>query len=346
MPNEGKSKKKKPIKKINMPDYDKNELEKLSKLMDEDVKFMNTETGEIHNKHDYEVTTPKLRQQNKEFFEKKKERYFAKQGQKEKTKETGAFVFMIFRNCQEEFADLSPQSLTRLMLLATYLNYGDNLLMCKYDLPPELYKRTMKKSKHPQFVPMTKHAMRKALGLSANIFRELYNELILKKYLFKREEGFYLSADYFRRGVGTAIDIPNERRTIRLFINQLANIYDSVENTSHVHLGYVFMLIPFINLRWNIICYNPLEEDKDNIQPMTLGDFCEIAGYGRENAGRLVGYYDDILFDSHGRKMRLVTFIHHEDEGQMKIMVNPYVLYAGDDMKRVELLGHFALEDA
>ena len=66
--------------------------------------------------------------------------------------------------------------------------------------------------------------------------------------------------------------------------------------------------------------------------------------YDKSNARRLVQYYDAISFDYHGRKMRVVSFIHNEREEDMKIIMNPYLLYAGNQWDRVAALGEFAAE--
>jgi len=96
-------------------------------------------------------------------------RYLKHKGQKEKSTETGAFIFSTFKNCEKDFEGLAPQTLVRLMYLATYLNYGDNKLMCRYDLSGigRMARKIPKKGERPvQFVSMKKTTMKKILNLS------------------------------------------------------------------------------------------------------------------------------------------------------------------------------------
>lgn len=274
-------------------------------------------------------------------------RYLKHKGQKEKSTETGAFIFSTFKNCEKDFEGLAPQTLARLMYLATYLNYGDNKLMCSYDLSGigEMARKVPKKGEHPaQFIPMKKSTMKKILHLSDTPFAEFYDEIIAREYLQEKEDGLYLSRGYFYKDAQFPVDIPNGKRSVRIYIRQLVNLYQSLVPRQHKHLGYIFMLMPFINLEWNIVCHQPLATELECIQPMTLGEFCDMIEYDKSNARRLVKYYDAVSFDYHDRKMRVVSFIHNEREEDMKIIINPYLLYAGNQWDRVAALGEFAAE--
>ena len=317
------------------------------------IAIIDKETGEDVSS-DYVTMTKEEAERRRQFGkalgerqEKEQKHYLKGKKQKEKSTETGAFIFSTFKNCEKDFEGLSPQTLARLMYLATYLHYGDNKLICHYNLSclgKKPRKMPKKCERPPQFVPMKKSTMKRILNLSETPFAEFYDEILRQEYLQEREDGLYLSRDYFYMDAQAPIDLPNGKRSVRIYIRQLVNLYQSIVPRQHKHLGYIFMLMPFINLDWNIVCHQPLAEELEYIQPMTLGEFCDLIGYDRSNAQRLVEYYDAITFDYHGRKMRIVSFIHHERQENMKIIINPYLLYAGNQWDRVAALGEFATE--
>jgi hypothetical protein len=109
----------------------------------------------------------------------------------------------------------------------------------------------------------------------------------------------------------------------------------------HKYLGYVFMMIPFVNNEWNIICHNPSEIDCDNIKPMSLGEFCDAVGYDRKNAYRMIENFRNITFDWHGKQQRFCTFVYEDDGADMRIFCNPNIFYTGKHFEQVEILGAF-----
>ena len=89
------------------------------------------------------------------------------------------------------------------------------------------------------------------------------------------------------------------------------------------------------------MCHNPFEPDFDYIEPMTLGEFCDAIDYHRANAKRLVQNFRIITFSCRGEQQRFCIFVYEPEKENMRIFVNPNIMYTGKHPENVETLGAF-----
>lgn len=107
----------------------------------------------------------------------------------------------------------------------------------------------------------------------------------------------------------------------------MRRLYEDCESTnSHKSLSYIFKIIPFVNRRTNIVCYNPSEQDEDYIRTMRLGDFCEAIGYERKNARRLARELLKIRING---ELPIGFFVTSMDEKDWIIVANPKLYFGG-----------------
>lgn len=71
----------------------------------------------------------------------------------------------------------------------------------------------------------------------------------------------------------------------------MRKLYIMVQPSQHKHLGYLFKMLPYVNLEYNVLCHNPLESNLDDIQLMTVSEFCGAIGYDISNWHRLNKIY-------------------------------------------------------
>lgn len=129
-----------------------------------------------------------------------------------------------------------------------------------------------------------------------------------------------------------------------MFIKSLRELYRQTPVKRHRYFGYLFLLLPFINWEYNVLCWNADEKDIDKINPMSLSDFCVAIGYddsGRRNSKKLVNAYNKLTFTFRGKEMDVCTYLSDVATGKMYFVVNPYVLYRGHDRRKVEAFGVF-----
>lgn len=279
-----------------------------------DLVVFNKNTGEIIDGITILTPEDKLLQRQMINLKKQKEINWISSGEEN-------FIFHLFN---KHFDDLSSQSIVRLIYIATYIDYSNNILC--YD----------------NKVLLTKKDIKKLMLLSDSVFKRWFNEMINKKYIIQKENNFYITDKYFRKGQlnKNLSDYKNSRYT-RIYINAVRKLYLTTKSTSHSVLGYIFQLIPFVNLQWNIVCNNPLEPDKDLINPLTIGEFCDIIGYDKKNAKRLIKIIASIKFEWKNKIQRFCSYIYDSDITNMMIFINPNIFYSGDNFSEVEVLGVF-----
>lgn len=279
-----------------------------------DLIVLDKNTGEIAEGITILTTEDKLLQRQLINLKKQKEINWISSGEEN-------FIFHLFN---KQFEDLSPQSIVRLIYIATYIDYSNNILCFENK------------------VSLTKKDIKKLMLLSDSVFKRWFNEMIDKKYIIQKENNFYITDKYFRKGQinKNLSDYKNNRYT-RIYINAIRKLYITTKSTSHTYLGYIFQLVPFVNLQWNIVCHNPLESDKDLISPITVGEFCDIIEYDKKNAKRLIKILSEIKFEWKEKTQRFCSYIYDADITNMMMFINPNIFYSGNNFSEVEVLGMF-----
>lgn len=229
----------------------------------------------------------------------------------------------VFTHSEHDYQNIKPETLGRLMYLSTYLPYGSNTLS-------RTQKTKLKKSDLPNIMKLT----------TGTFYR--FWEDVNGKYLTEDENGYIvLSSDYFRRGKIPKKSVGEEWQ--KLYIEFMRELYVKMPPTSHRYLGYVFQMLPFLNVEYNILCHNPQETDLAAIQPITLDEFCLACGYAdTKQRTRLVKKYAQIHFDIGGNSERFCSIVTDlTDIGSANIYVNPNIIYKGSKWDEVKILGKF-----
>ncbi|MBE6845447.1 MAG: hypothetical protein E7508_07030 [Ruminococcus sp.] len=228
------------------------------------------------------------------------------------------FIMLIFG---ENFglAELKPQTVTRLIYLSTWLEYDSNYL--------KVGSNTMTKSK-----------MQELLMLKPTMFKQFFNEVTESGYLIEDGDGYRLNENAFKKGKINLDGSLSDSRFVKVYIRYIRELYRATPQNKHVHLGYVFKMIPYINLEHNIVCHNPLEKNFKKVIPMTVGEFCEAIDYDVSNASRLLRSFEEITFNADGYQYHFCGYKWRYKKTDMKIFVNPLIFFAGNDYNKVEAL--------
>lgn len=94
-------------------------------------------------------------------------------------------------------------------------------------------------------------------------------------------------------------------------------------------------------IEYNILCRRPFAKDIEDIQPLTLKEFCEAVGlsYNRTTVSRLKKAYSGIQFVVNGFPELFCAFVtdgqNHDGD---KIIINPRILYSGRNPEQVRNL--------
>ena len=210
--------------------------------------------------------------------------------------DNGNFIWFLFKYGEELFPNLSAANLTRLIYAATFCN-KDGFIMSKREL-----KDRMK--------------------LNRARWSDFWNEVTQNNILYEKNNDVYVNQNMFCNG-----RITTTSNYTRLFCEYIQQLYEQCNSAdAHKQLSYLFKIIPFVNRRTNIVCFNPTEQNEENIQFMRLGDFCEALGYERKNAKRLAR---DLLKIRINNELAIGFFVTDISEDKWIMVINPKLYFGG-----------------
>lgn len=235
---------------------------------------------------------------------------------KHNSKKHGGFTFLRIENALNR---INPATVGRLAYLSTYMEYGNQLLM---------------RSKNR---PMLKSDLPDVLLISRDTANKFYNESKNAGLIEDHgSEGLYMNEVFFR-------DQTTDKNQIRLYRKTIQQLYKRTLPKYIKNFGYVVQLVSYINREWNVVCHNPLEKDSNMVQIMTMKELCETIDYDYSHISRLNEALFGLTFDWNGRKQALCASIEFTtEEGKQKgLIVNPHLVFAGTDFKKVESYAMF-----
>lgn len=260
------------------------------------------------------VHTPQDQNRHKQWLEEQEER----QKQRRTSHELGRHFFV---PSNQDFPDLKPQTVTRLIYLATYSDYSDR----------------GNKLKLTQKTDMHYDDLRKVLGLSRDAVKDFWDEVSPKYIVKDNDELMFTEKSIFIRGKldkGTSYH--------KMYIEWIRTLYAAAPKSKHKHLGYLFQMLPYVNIEFNTLCHDPFEKNLNRIDYMTPNEFCRQIGFDESNLHRLLKTYRDLRFEVDGKLERACSVVYDGvDRGNGKMFINPHILYSGTNHERVEILGEF-----
>lgn len=241
----------------------------------------------------------------------------------------GGFVWCTYKLNELYAPELTQATLTRLIYLVTYANYNGTLVNTKD-------------------IPMTTQDIYKVMKLSSTVFKTFMKEVINKGYICETEDKYILSEDKYFKGKLSKRELI-DMSVKNLYCNRLYNlgirtIYKKSKPTQHKTLSTIFRILPYVNRDYNVVCNNPLETNLEDINEINPVQLCELIGYEKSNAARLIKDLTEPTFSIKGyRDTSMITLISHKyrDIDSMRIVINPCIYYAGNKWGEVKILGKF-----
>lgn len=229
-------------------------------------------------------------------------------------KEQFAFV-----STASDFTDVSPANITRLIYLSTYLSWHDN----------ELRKGERHRIKRCE--------LSNILCVSNSTAERFWQE-VSPRYVTEDDNGtLILNPNVFAKGSAKRL----LAFYIKVFAKGMQALYKSVPKAQHKQLGYIFAMLPYVNTEHNILCHNTDERSIDNIEPMTMREFCEEIDFNYRHVNRLHSIFKHLRFDVDGRRELFCSIIRNEYTGKELMVVNPKVFYSGSNADSVAEFGVF-----
>ena len=238
---------------------------------------------------------------------------------KYKNSRCGEFFWSLYNVGEKFHPELSDDMLAKIIYLLTYLDYNKNILVCRKDAVSP-------------YRPMTKDDVRKVIRLHRCNFGRFWEKLMESGVISENKKGELVVSDLFSRGKLTKKARGN-MAAIKIFTHAIRYMYEHIDVRSHKYLAYIYRLIPYINLKYNVFCANPFETDKGEVEPLTASELCNVIGIDgrKDNENRLIDTLFKLMFyDRNGDKLSVITVIKRikNDEVCQYITINPQ-FYAG-----------------
>ena len=235
----------------------------------------------------------------------------------------GTFVWFMYTPLTKLNLGVSGLDIVRLMYLSTYLDYQNVLRIDKT--------RAIKLTDFPSL-----------LDISERSAKYFISALKRNNIMFQDENGnLKLNSEIFYRG---KVKKPKEYeiQTIRIYIDAVRSLYLNTSKNERSRLLYVFKLIPYVNRFNNIVCKNVFESNVDNIERLTLEEFCDVIDYEKTHIARLKAELSSITLNG----KYIIAFLSTKNINKSIICVSPAIFYAGgnNDVIRM-LLGYFDEQD-
>ena len=216
----------------------------------------------------------------------------------------GHFYFNFYRPLLK--LKIERQYIFRFIFLCTYLNYnnklefgnglGDSNLLLEKDLA-EVLKLSVNETIR------TKKVLKDNKLISINTDSTIS---INKKY--------YIKGD---------VSKPKVKGSVRIMEQGIQELYLKAKATEHKRLALLIELLPYVNFHHNILCFNPEEENVEEIKPLKMSDICEILGYDKTKSTRLKR---DLFAIKVNGELTVGAF---ETEVGRRFYINPKVYYKG-----------------
>lgn len=265
---------------------------------------------------DVSIETEEVRENKKAWWKKQEEQRHATR----QINKLGSYIFVSKE--PQSFEGLTPAALARLLYLTTHLQYQTGKLLLH------------KKGK----IPMKKEHLTKVLRLRKSAVNKFWKE-VYPRFLREDDDGTLLAdGNIFIRG-----SIGNHYSSyVKFYDKGYRRVYEQTDSRQHKHLGYVLKLLPYVHIETNVLCYSPQEGNMDRVQYLNLTDFCKENKLNPSHGNRIVETYNGIKLKVLGVKEPFCWFIRKEPNSKnVRIQVNPNVLYSGKNLKHVEEFREF-----
>ena len=291
------------------------------------IGWQDNDTGELKANRTYEgpegsvLVTPKEQERRRRLGEQLENQRARSEGRRLSRQQGGHYLFMV---SEDRYEELKQSTMVRLVYLATFVRYNNSTLYIRERTP-------MKKADLVEVLQVSRKT-------ADTFWKEVYD-----RYLFEGADGnLHISAEFFTKGEKPKEWYSKEYQTV--FVESVRELYRRTPTSKHGKLGAVFQMLPYLNKEYNVLCWNPDEQDIGKIECMTLDDFCLQIGYATNQRVRLTKEYKEITFAVDGEQEPFCSFVTSSlsEFDDVKIYVNPRVIYKGSCMDRVRILGLFS----
>lgn len=239
--------------------------------------------------------------------------------------DNGGFVTMYYVKNELLFnkLELDLASVSRVIYLATYLDYDGTLVMNGG--------ASSGKAKEP----MTRKNMQYVLGLSEATFNRFLKDVKDNNLLTEENSLYKLNIEYFNKG-----KVDKKKSFTRIYVDTVRELYEGCKTSQHKTLAYVFRLIPKVHYDTNTICNNPSDETPEHMTFKETAEFVGIDISTKQNINKFKKSLYSLSFEKNGQRHYLFKgiIVEGKDGNKDYFAVNPYIYYGGSNYEEVKNL--------
>ncbi|NCI19809.1 hypothetical protein EJM73_09235 [Clostridium botulinum] len=278
--------------------------------------IINNDTGEVLNEN-FKVETLEDKQRKLKGIEKNKLKNEFKNKQQNYL---GNFVFFIFKYMDKLTELLNNNDLIKFIYLGTYVKKNGALMLDN------------------NITYVNKKKLQELLNIGNKAFYKFYNNIIDCNLLKEIDEHIYINNNVFYRGSEKEYKKLTDKKLkdfTRLYIKTTRDLYKNIGTRSYNKLAIAYKLLPHVNWKYNILCNNINEINKDRIEPLTIENVINIIRYNKNQMSR---FKKDFYGIKYKEKQLFKTIQNDENYNNSFTIVNPLLYYRGNDIKELEYL--------
>lgn len=229
--------------------------------------------------------------------------------------ENGKYILVFFeqlKTIESRFStELTRQDIARVLYLSTFISWESGRL------------QTDNGKQH-----YTKKELGALVDMSTKRFNEFYKRIQAEDIVQEdaKTGEIFVNPTMFYRGEIRNLDVDvSGYDHARLYKKTVRDLYAEFKGRRLGQLSVIYSVLPFLNFNTNIVSYNPNETSEDLIKPIDLKRLSTLLGY--KDAATLKRTLNVIKVDG---KPVFGFFENPHDRRQLRIVVNPRVVFAGN----------------
>ena len=165
-------------------------------------------------------------------------------------------------------------------------------------------------------------SLKEKMKLSDTEFYRLYRLLIKNNIILENKEKLVLSSN---TAVFGEIKDKYCGQFIKIYVDNVRYLYSSSEPRNHKRLSMLYRLAPYVHTKYNIVCSNVFEIEKDKIKPLKIKELALIFRYNELSFKRLIQYLASL---NDKNNIPVLKIIDNSIVISPRVMYGSYTAYA------------------
>lgn len=215
---------------------------------------------------------------------------------------SGNFFWYLFQPCQNCSDKINNRLLVDILYLVSYMDYNTDRLVIG-----------SKKKK-----PMSKTDVKRIIKGHKKDFSVFWSAVIRTGIIQEEQNDLVVTSNFSRGSLNL-----NGRIAVKIFVLPLRQLYEKSNVSDRSCLAYVFRLIPYTNIAYNVVCKNPLEKCYEKIEPLTLKEMCEALQVDVRNQTKIMRKLQSLSFIDKNGTEKYVVKLALKSKKRKFMLINP-----------------------